>query len=265
MKKKYVSKAERICKQAILNDDTTELENAIKAGLVLRCVRIDSLTPLEYAVLGKCNNIVKWIVSNCKELMIADELIYACGIGNSEAVDILIAANDDINRQGRTGTALRMAVQEGRIDLVNKLLSCNADVWCFSEYTLAPIYVAAAEGHSEIVYMLLKHIELADKSNLTLDKEKVLAEALIIAGVYNHMPIVRAMVQWGLDINSCNSEGRSLLFYALTYENHELLSYLQENNCTVDTFDAYGISTKRMMYESSYRTYVKNAVLNGTL
>lgn len=265
MKKNYVNKAERICKQIIINDNTTELENAINAGMILSCVRVERFTPLEYAVLIKSNNIVKWMVQNCKELMSANELVFACGSDNSEAMDILIAANDDINRQGYAGSALSISVQEGRIDFVRKLLSYNADVWCFNEYTLAPIYIAAAEGYDEIVDVLLNHIEFADSRNLSWDKKCVLAESLVIAGVNGNLSIVQAMVDWGMDINSCDSDGRSLLFYALTYENHELLSYLYEKNCIIDMFDAYGISTKRMICDNSYRKYVKNAVLNGTL
>lgn len=258
-KKHYTSKSERMIEQLISNSEFSNLENAIRDGLKLRTVRIGGLTPLEFAALNNNVYAVEWFVKNCPELMFADELIFACGNGNEEIVDILLAAGEDVNRTGCGGTPLRMAVQEGKINIVAKLLDHGADLQRFDEYVDAPLYVAAAEGNCEIVNLLLQRGQFVEKH------KQEMVDSMIIAGIGNYLPIVKRLVANGADINGCDSDGRPLIFYAIVNNNDDLIQYLISQNCCTDTVDTCGISVKRMLKDASYRRFVSDAVKRGEL
>ncbi|CAK9067684.1 unnamed protein product [Durusdinium trenchii] len=75
-----------------------------------------------------------------------------------EAVEVLLDKGAQVNVRSRPCklTPLHVASAQGSIDLVSHLLTARADVLCQTEDRQIALHYAAANGHSEVVKVLLK-------------------------------------------------------------------------------------------------------------
>jgi ankyrin repeat protein len=88
-----------------------------------------------------------------------DMLVEAVLVGNMEIINILIAAGVDLDTQGnnyRLNTALHLAVEKGREDIVRALLGANARVDVRDRYDRTPLFLAVKKKNSNLVKLLLK-------------------------------------------------------------------------------------------------------------
>ena len=75
---------------------------------------------------------------------------------NATVVDLLVAANSDVNARDNDGrTALILAAKEGRVSAVDKLLAAKSDVNSKGKDNLTALMWAANEGHADVVQLLL--------------------------------------------------------------------------------------------------------------
>lgn len=74
-------------------------------------------------------------------------------------VDVLLAAKANPNTGNRMGTPLSLAVEQGNLPLVSKLLENGAgiDLPDNNFFRNTPLHIAAREGHEAIVRVLLEH------------------------------------------------------------------------------------------------------------
>jgi ankyrin repeat protein len=127
------------------------------------------MSPLIYAVRKNHFKVVKFLVDSGGDihhrevngwtlLMISalcdDEIsYYLIDLGGSRMVD----AWDNMGR-----TALLLAAQSGRLELVRRLIEAGADVNAISGDGSTPIFVASEVGNFDIVKCLLAHGAIED-------------------------------------------------------------------------------------------------------
>jgi len=85
---------------------------------------------------------------------------------NLEVVELLLqrGANVNVRSRQRRLTPLHVAAAQGSVDLVEHLLAANADVLCQTDDHQIALHYAAANGHAEVVQVLVHQ----DSSQLTL-------------------------------------------------------------------------------------------------
>lgn len=84
-------------------------------------------------------------------------LIVASQNGHHNVVKRLLEAGVSINSDWKSGlTALHMAAQNGQVAIVNTLIEHGANIYyCDERDKVAPLHMAAAHGHSDVVEALL--------------------------------------------------------------------------------------------------------------
>ncbi|CAF1195201.1 unnamed protein product [Adineta ricciae] len=134
-------------------------------------------------------------------------LFEACRNGDLNKVKSLITS-ENINAQdvlGRKSTPLHFSSGFGRKDVVEYLLSQNANVHMKDDGGLIPLHNAASFGHAEVVQLLLDHH--SDVNALDNWNYSSLAEAASKGKV----DVCLILLQHGADPNLKNSDGKSAL------------------------------------------------------
>ncbi|UJR37371.1 hypothetical protein I4U23_030079 [Adineta vaga] len=135
------------------------------------------------------------------------ELFEACRNGDLIKVKSLITS-ENLNAQdilGRKSTPLHFSSGFGRKDVVEYLLSQNANVHMKDDGGLIPLHNAASFGHAEVVQLLLNHH--SDVNALDNWNYSPLAEAASKGKV----DVCLILLQYGADPNLKNSDGKSAL------------------------------------------------------
>lgn len=121
---------------------------------------------------------------------------------------------------------------------VRKLLikkPCLIEVTEGNHQNMTPLAIAASNGHSQIVYWLIKN-----KANK--DAQDVYKRTpLLLACMYNHLEVSRQLIKHGANMDIKDSNGASAIYYAITNENLSILNLLIENNSDLNirTGDKY--------------------------
>ena len=260
-----MNKASRLAKNAVLSHDVSTLMEAFSLVKSFSGIRIeddyDYYTVMEYAVLYENVEAIRIIFEHYgSDALKGSELIIAVGLGSIEIVDLLLSWHDDVNRVGYSDfTPLIMAAQEGKTEVAKHLLAAGADKWLYAGYDdgQSPLYVAASEGNNEIVKLLLD--DIPDEQ-----REKV-NDAFIMAGIWNNFEAVELMLHAGADINGVDSDGRTLLFYALVYGKKELTDFLLNNGASLDIADKCGISIRHLFEDPAFLRKISLRVKRGVL
>eukprot|EP00039_Didymoeca_costata_P010100 m.135324 g.135324 ORF g.135324 m.135324 type:complete len:1652 (+) comp14708_c0_seq14:81-5036(+) len=149
-------------------------------------------------------------------------LMAAAENGFLDIVKMLVEAGADVTRVSEDqGTALALAAQNGFEDVVRFLLDKGSDPNIGGNFS--PVYLAAREGHVEIVYLLAQ----ADVK-LTINEEQNGDYPLITALVHKHgLRMLEALVAAGADVQTIKSKGKTPLHWAFTHNSvKEVIDYL---------------------------------------
>eukprot|EP00435_Cladocopium_sp_Y103_P061354 s1865_g23.t1 len=133
----------------------------------------------------------------------------AAGIGNAEAVRLLLEAQAQIDQCDSLGnTPLHIAAQEGQSDAVRLLVEAGALQDQETSDRATPLWLAASQGHLKTVRVL---------AELGADKEKATSDGvtpLFIATQQDHPDMISLLVELGADIDRAAKGGTTPLMVA---------------------------------------------------
>jgi ankyrin repeat protein len=136
---------------------------------------------------------------------------YALGLavrlGSLKAAQVLLSA-PDIKVETRTAqdeSALMFAALKGYLDLCKQLIARDADVY---KPGWAPLHYAAANGHVDVINLLLEHYAYPDAESPNL------TTPLMMAALYGNPESVKALLDGGADPTLKNSLGLTALNFA---------------------------------------------------
>jgi ankyrin repeat protein len=156
------------------------------------------------------------------------KLIDAAMYGNLNQVQELIASGVDVNAIATCNrTALSLAIQGGKIPVIQALLDAGADP------------------------------NLPDETDDGLAANAPLAEAASTFFATNRSEMVRLLIQRGANVNQQDAEGQTALMRTLSYSDIEVVKILVEENADLNIRDNDG-NTVLMMAELGNSTKIVN-------
>lgn len=172
------------------------------------------------------------------KLGLATPLICAAACGNAKAVMILLHSGADVNagladpKYPDSSTPLVWAVRARSLICATHLIEAGAAVNSPQAYSEAPIHVAATQGDTECLQLLLQRN--ADVRVL-LGRERM--SALHLAAQEGNAETIRLLLQAKADCNAVNSNGQTPLHLATVSQSVESVSVLLEAGARHDICD----------------------------
>ena len=170
------------------------------------------------------------------------QLIFAALRGNVGAVRRLIAEGVNVNAQSRIGfTPLHIAAQEGHTEIVRLLIGAEGievNTPSESEYGngWTPLHRAAFWGHKEVVELLLG----AEGINVNAQEEGGWTP-LYSAAQEEHTEVVKVLLgAVGIDVNTPDKDGRTQLYSAAEKGHTEVVEKLIAAGANVNAQTQYG-------------------------
>jgi uncharacterized protein len=138
----------------------------------------------------------------------------------SDKVGAALLANPktDIEIQDKAGeNAMMMAALQGDLNFVNQLIAKDAEV---NKKGWAPLHYAAANGHDDIVKVLLDHSAYVDAGSPNG------TTPLMMAARGGHVSTVKLLLDNGADLTVKNQIGLTALDFAKTYKEPDVVEGL---------------------------------------
>ena len=152
------------------------------------------------------------------------ELYYAAcrgDIDDCDEIPRILRRGALVNEEFAGKTALYAAAEYGKVGAVNVLLAADADIrkGCEDE---TPLHIAAANGHNDVVLVLLQKANEIGDLKYVNGSEDCLDTPLIVAARYNHLDVVDTLIQGGADIDCAdgNESLRENALYAAAKRDH---------------------------------------------
>jgi serine/threonine-protein phosphatase 6 regulatory ankyrin repeat subunit B len=155
-----------------------------------------------------------------------------------EKINQLILQGAAIDALTNGETALYLAAQDGHSDVVKVLLKnkANANIICTNNAT--PLFIAAQEGHSEVVKVLLEN-------GANIDTLTNGVSALYIATQFGHHNIVKLLLEEGADPNTCHPKGAILLPVAVQQGHLKVVKVLLEKGVNINSVSVLCIAAQK--------------------
>lgn len=185
--------------------------------------------------VAEVKELVKAEDVNLKDKYGCNALYYAAELGNSEVVDILLAAKIKVNEQNILGaTPLMRTVIRGNNEIVRKLLKAGADPNTSDKDGYTSVHMAALKSNLELLELLVEYGgEIKARTNY--DSTILHCAATGITEESEDWKLVEWLLGKGIDPYAKNKSGLSVrdLFYQKdwSYAKHyeELVSSLGES------------------------------------
>jgi ankyrin repeat protein len=134
--------------------------------------------------------------------------------------------------------SIHISVIKNQIKKLNKYLANGVDVDSKGEYNCTPLHYACQEGNIEIVKILLKNGADVNIQN-RYSTFYPLFDAITSDNEDNYYPIIKLLIDAKADINSIDSFGNTILYYAIEKENIELIKLLISLGCDINRGSRY--------------------------
>ncbi|XP_062577843.1 ankyrin-2-like [Saccostrea cucullata] len=179
-------------------------------------------------------------------------VIRASSTGNTEIVQLLFQKMSMIDNypeheKGIINLCLIAASSHGRKNCVKMLMSKNCDVNFLNDEGMHPLWLAARNGHEDVVTELLYHGAEVDKYTcFSFFPENFQcmsnSTALYVASSEGHVDIVKILVIFGADVNACSECGTTPICIASSSGHEEVVSFLLENAADINKQNKNGIT-----------------------
>jgi ankyrin repeat protein len=155
-----------------------------------------------------------------------------------QLVKTLVDNGADVNSKdvANSSSVLNEAIEHTSLDIVNLLISKGADVNFVRANTgLTPLFDAVHRGSSAIVLSLLKsgaNPNIQGTGILEYDNEVLSGvTCLMSAAACGHISIMKALLEYGADLNETNSFGWTALDVAIVFANQASVDFLKARGC----------------------------------
>lgn len=158
--------------------------------------------------------------------------------GNLKEVERLISNGVAVNDlEGDLDiTALMWSSAKGHLSIVKALLAAGADHTYVDKRACSALYLASFAGHQSVVSVLIE--AGADKEiqcgSLHGDDDASWWTPLTISCAENHVGVVRVLLRNGADVERCESDRNSPLYFAAQNGNVEIVEELLEFGASID-------------------------------
>ena len=134
-------------------------------------------------------------------------LRHAVSGGHIEIVELLVSKDADVNAKTEEGESpLHLAANRGHKEIIELLIARGADVDAKGDSGRTPLHVAAQKGHKEIIELLIaKGADVDAKGGW---KE---GTPLLYAATYGHKEVVELLIAKGADVNAKDDDGETPL------------------------------------------------------
>ncbi len=181
--------------------------------------------------------------------------------GNAKLVSILVNKGADVNAKTATGMApVHFAANKGNIDSVNILADNSANLDIKNNALETPLHLASKENHIEVVRFLLTDNEVQKNINKNVnmrDGENAAAYAV----KKNNAEIVELLLEYGVEPNRQDNNGRQLLYHAAMKGHLEISSILIEKGADVRKATVDKKTEKTLMHHAVKNNNVKLVAL----
>lgn len=193
------------------------------------------LTPLHIAVLHGYSDIVDILIEHGASVHSRDfegntPLILSSRKGYYAIMKALLNAGCDVNAANYDGcTSLHFACHKARGYQI--LLDAGADPNVRDKDNVTPLIMAASEGFDVVVKALVKA-----KCDVNIQNESVKRTALHLLAFKGHTEAVSSLIYGGADIDVCDIDNRTPLWYAIQNKKVDVVRLLLKGYSHVDTF-----------------------------
>ena len=135
-------------------------------------------------------------------------------------------------------TALHWAAHHGDLDLVHRLIDAGGDVSAFNRYGVAPAWLAAQNGHADVVETLLR---------AGVDPETTRGESgetvLMIAARAGHVGVLQRLIAYDADVNATDSHRKqTALMWAAAERHRAAVKLLAEAGADLEARSSIGMT-----------------------
>ena len=241
------------------------LQVLIDAGADIETRNDEGRSPLHLAsTLGELTS-MKMLVEAGADVRAADAerdtcLTLAAHFGHTDTVRYLVGLPEvDLNHQEyRNFTALRLAVQEKRADVVQVLIDAGADIETKTDEGYSPLHLASISGELTSMKMLVK----AGADVRATDAER--DTCLTLAAHFGHTDTVRYLVSLPeVDLNHQEYRNFTALHLSVQEKHGDMVPVLIDAGADIETKTDTGRSPLHLASISGELTTVKMLVKAG--
>lgn len=226
---------------------------ALPGPAAINAVDADGETPLMAAVRARNMSRVKQLLAAGADPDVAGSggqtaLMLASPAPGQEGLDlseVLIGASKNLDKADVRGmTALMTFAAQGRPDMAEALVDAGASVAAVDEKGQTPLFIASAYGlDAGLVKRLLKAEAGARAAGKTVPKANADGETPLMAASANgNVPVIRALVTGGSDLEARNSYGKTALYRAADLGHPDAIRALAAAGAKVDAVDNDGVT-----------------------
>jgi len=186
--------------------------------------------------------------------------------GHLEGVELLVSQKADVNAlNGRKRSPLHQSVFLGQTEIAKLLISNGANVNPNDADGRTPLDWAVLLGKQDLAKLLKSHggketsPSLRRELTRTPEEEETTEEPDIhTAAIEGDIDSVVEILENGMDINSTDDVGSTVLHYAVSGDGSEVAKYLVSNGAEVNSLDDYQNSP---LHLAAYEGNIKSAAL----
>ena len=196
---------------------------------------------------------------NAKNFIGDTALHHAASAGNIEAVKLLLAAGADSKAANDEGeTPLKNAARDGHIEIAELLLAGGAKIKDKTASGCGPLYEAAKEGNKQIAVKLIDAGAEVDQTCGSYSRTP-----LDVACAQGHLEVIKVLVAHGADINYQDGEGFNALHHAAFWDRRKEAAFLLVRGADKNAIDIRGRTPLHQAAKEGHRIMAELLISYG--